>query len=107
MSNTVTPPSYLYAVVFGRKGEPNYRIESVHTDPGDARTAVDNHPHRNSQITRAADKARVIPVNLGVLAWDLSDAFADDELPFNFGMDEIETALPAIITLLLAQKADS
>lgn len=93
----------LYLVVFGRKGEPNYRIEGVFTTAGEANGAVVSHPHRNSQITRKSDRARVVEIDPGILAWDLSDAFAkDDDNPFDFGMDEIEAALPRIIAAILS-----
>lgn len=92
----------LYLVVFGRKGEPNYRIEGVYTDRSKANEAVLTHPHSNSKITRKSDRARVVEIDPGILAWDLSDAFAkDDDNPFDFGMDEIEGALPAIITAII------
>lgn len=91
-----------YLVLFGTPGEPNFRIESVHTDRAEAQTAVDNHPHANSKITRKRDMPRIIDIDLGLLAWDISDAFAKtEEYCLDFGMDEIAAALPAFITAII------
>lgn len=94
----------LFIVVFGQQKFGNYRVESIHADRVAADRAVAEHPHTHSQITRICDRPRVIPINPGILAWDISDAFAkDDDSPFDFGMDEIEAALPAIIEAILAR----
>lgn len=47
-------------------------------------------------------------VDLDMLAWDLSDAFAktDDDHHLDLGMDEIRAALPAFLAEIAAARAD-
>lgn len=102
MSNETAAP-VAYMVVFGSKKHGNYRVESVHANRDDAQAAVDSHPHRNSAITRTCDKARIVEFDLGILTWDISDAFAktEDEHGLDLDPDAITAMLPAFINAVL------
>jgi hypothetical protein len=93
-----------YLLVFGgRPGDDQFRIEGVYTDLNNASTALALHPHRHSKITRNRDRPRIVTLDLGLIAWDIADAFAKtEEHCLDFGMDEIAAALPDFIRAILA-----
>jgi hypothetical protein len=106
MSKPSNPLAYL--LVFGGKpGDDKFRIEGIYTDLNNASTALATHPHHHSKITRKKDMPRLVTLDLGLIAWDISDAFAKtEEHCLDFGMDDIVAALPAFITNILANIKD-